>query len=151
MIRFVYGQDEAISTFVAKLQGEETGYRNCKALGVVDEHDRFLGGVVFYNWNPGTGIIEMTASALSPAWLSRRTLNRIGDFVFRECSCQMLLVHVRKSDEHVLRLLAAVGFAFTLVPRLFGRDLDGVICTLTDDDWYDGKFSHGRPEIEEAA
>lgn len=151
MIRFVYGHDEEVSTFVANLQGEENGYRNCKAFGVVDEHNRILGGVVFYNWNPATGIIEMTASALSPAWLSRRTLNRIGDFVFHECGCQMLLVHVRKSEEHVLRLLAAVGFAFTLVPRLFGRDLDGVICTLTDDDWYDGKFSHGRPAIEEAA
>jgi hypothetical protein len=136
---------------VANLQGEERGYRNCKTIGVADEQGNFLGGVVFYNWNPEAGIIEMTASAVSRAWLSRRTLNRIGDFVFHECGCQMLLVHVRKSEERVLRILASVGFVFTLVPRLFGRELDGVICTLTDDDWYGSKLSHGRPAIEEAA
>jgi len=151
MIRFVYDNDDVVSTIVANLQGEEKGYRNCKTIAVVDEHNNFLAGVVFYNWDPHSGRIEMTASAVSRAWLSRRTLNRIGDFVFRECGCQLLLIHVRKRDERVLRILAAVGFTFTLVPRLFGRDLDGVICTLTDDDWYGSRISHGRSLTEEAA
>jgi hypothetical protein len=151
MIQFVYGQDEAISTLVAKLQGAEHGRANCKTIGIVDEQGRFLAGVVFYNWNPETGIIEMSASALNPRWFSRRTLNRIGDFVFVECGCQLLLVHLRADNEHVLQVLAGVGFTFTRVPRLFGRDQDGVICTLSDDDWYAGKLSRGRPVQEEAA
>ena len=150
MVQFVYNEDETISTFVAKLQGAEKGPERCKTIGVLDDQGRFLGGIVFYNWNPDTRVIEMSAAAVNPSWLSRRTLNRIGDFVFHECGCQLLLVYVPENKVNVLRVLAAVGFSFTRIPRLFGRNADGVLCTLADDEWYDGRISHGRP-VEEAA
>jgi len=151
MIQFLYGQDELVSRLVANLQGAEHGRRNCKTIGVLDETGEFLGGAVFYNWNPEAGIIEISASAISPRWLSRRTLKRIGEFVFHECECQLLLVYLRADHERVLTLLAGLGFTFRLVPRLFGRDLDGVLCTLTDDEWFDGRISRGAHTTKEAA
>ena len=153
MIQFVYGQDVAISTLVAKLVSgsEANSYGRCKTIGVVDNKGRFLGGVVLYHYDPDSGSIQMTAAGLNPSGLSRRTINRIGDFVFGECGCQILRVDVREDNTRVLEILAGIGFTFTRVTRLGGRKLDGVICTLTDDDWYASKLSHGRPIKEEAA
>jgi|RhiMethySRZTD1v2_1073278.scaffolds.fasta_scaffold22571_4 RimJ/RimL family protein N-acetyltransferase len=152
MTCFVYGRDEEIAALVAKLvSGQEPNYGRCKTIGVTDDKGNFLGGVVLYHYDPASGSIEMTGAALDSSWLSRKTLNRIGDYVFDECGCQLLRVDVREDNERVLRILAGVGFSFTRVARLGGRNLDGVICTLTDDDWYAGKISHGRPKLEEAA
>src|SRR5262245_21721442 len=130
MTCFVYGRDEEIATLVARIQGTEQSFGRCRTVGVTDDKGRFLAGVVFHSWNPETGIIQISVGALSPRWYGRKTMNRIADFGFVECGCQMLLVYVREDNEAALRVLAGAGFSFTRVLRLFGRDQDGVIATL---------------------
>ena len=34
-----------------------------------------------------------------------------------------------------------MNFNLTYVPRMYGRDEDGVLCTLTDDQWLDSAVS----------
>ena len=53
----------------------------------------------------------------------------------------MLYGRVRAENEHLLSLLARVNFNLTMVPRMYGRSEDGVLCTLTDDQWLDSKLS----------
>jgi RimJ/RimL family protein N-acetyltransferase len=93
----------------------------------------------------------MSAAGLHPSWLSRRTLQRIGDFAFQECHCQMLRCEVPADNKRVLRVLHAVGFEFTYLPRMCGRGRDGVICTLTDDAWYGGRFGRFQQPMKEVA
>jgi len=44
----------------------------------------------------------------------------------------------------VLRILEAVGFDLHYIKRLGGRDRDGVVCTLTDDQWQASKYNFNR-------
>ena len=75
MLDYVFGHDEVVAAFVAQLIPEcrERGFGKCRAIGVVDETG-LLGGLVYRNWHPEVGTIEISGAALPGTnWLSRRT------------------------------------------------------------------------------
>jgi len=146
MLRYVYGQDEIIARFVAQMIPHvgELGFGKCKAIGVIDENGRLIAGVVYHNWQPWAGVIEMTAAATTPRWLTRETIQTIYDYPFEQADVQMVLSLVVAEDERLQRQLAAGGFMFIRVPRLLGRERDGVICLLTSEAWDECKFNRKR-------
>jgi len=142
MTKFVYDQDETISALVSKLiPGMERGFGTCKTIGVVDEKGRFLAGMVFHGWNPDNGTISLSGAALSPKWMSRAAFKRIGDFAFGECGCQMLMMQVPADNERLLGQLATIGFSLIAIPRFYGRDRNGVLATLTEEEWLASRFN----------
>jgi hypothetical protein len=70
----------------------------------------------------------------------------------------MVVQRVPADDERQLWMLARYDFAFTSLPRLFGRDRDGVVCCLTREAWEANKFNKrlrhhvgAVPSLSEAA
>lgn len=142
MIDFVYNHDEEIAQFIAQLTPPVSGgFGRCKTIGVVDEEGKLLAGMVYFNYDPVAEIIEMGIASISPRWFSRTTFRRMFEYPFVECGCQMLYCRVRADNEWLLSQLARIGFSLTMVPRMYGRGEDGVLCTYTDDQWLDCKFS----------
>ncbi len=154
MIDFVYGHDETVARAVAQMipSCRERGFGRCKAIGVVDGDGRLIAGVVYHNWQPEAGVIEMSVAALSDTrWLTRETLRRVHDYPFRQIGAQMILGLTSTDDQRLLRQLAALGYMFVLVPRLLGRDHDGVLCLFTREAYEQCRFMQQRVELEEAA
>lgn len=155
MIQFVYGKDKEIAAWVLQRISATDGDfgPGIKAIGMIDEQGRFLAGVVYHHWDPAAGTISMAAAAVSSRWLSRRVLQRVFDYPFDECGCQMLMIRLPDDREQLLHQLAVGGFAFTRIPRLYGRDKDGIVATLTDDDWRKCPFNKSTKQefVEEAA
>ena len=151
MMRFVYGHDHIIARFVAALI-PHVGWRgfpaNSKAVGIINEAGELIAGLVYSGWNPDAGTIEISGAATDPRWLTRETLRRMFSYPFEECACQMVVMRVLASNERLLRQLAAYGFNFVEVKRLFGREYDGVICTLTVEDWRANKFNKPKLVVE---
>ena len=151
MIRFVYGKDDEVGDFVARLTGMPRGVvAGGKAIGVV-KGDELIGGVVYHHWSPEAGTIVMSGASASARWLTRPVLKRIFDYPFVECGCQMVVMQVAESDFRLQRQLAVIGFAFVKIARLYGRGKDGVIATLTAEDWHESRFNRRIVELEEAA
>lgn len=155
MLRYLYGQDEAVAKFVVALipHNNGHGFGRVKTIGVLDDGGRLIAGVVYGNWHPEAGVIEIAAAAITPRWLTRQTIEVIYRYPFEQCGCQMIVQRTPANDERLLRQLAVGGYTFVLVPRLFGRDRDCVICTLTKETWERSKFIRrpATPAIEEAA
>lgn len=140
MLRYVFDRHELVADFVAQmiphLRGQHGIGKGCKAIGVVDDDNELIAGLIYHHWDPVAGTIEMTAAALpSCGWLTRSTLAVMYRYPFEQCNCQMVIKRVQVSNGSLLRQLAALGFRRVDVPRLFGRGRDGVICTLTYEDW----------------
>ena len=160
MLDYLYGHDHKVAHFVAQMIPHcHRGFGpNIKAIGVLDANGFLIAGMVYHNWDPDAGIIEMSGAAL-PAkyWLTRETLARIFQYPFHQVGCQMVVMRVRADNEPLLGVLARYGFAFSKVPRLFGRDCDGIVATLTREAWEENKFNqrlkhHLEPApLEEAA
>ena len=142
MLQFVYDNDEVIAEFIAQLLGRELrGFGKYKTLGVLDEEGRLIGGVVYHNYDKAAAVIEMGLAAVDRRFFNRETFRRMFEYVFIGAECQMLFTRVRASNEHLLSQMARLNFNLTLVPRMYGRDEDGVIGTLTDDQWLDSKLA----------
>lgn len=104
-----------------------------QAMGVFD--DELIGAVVFNNYQPEAGVIELHSAATTPRWLSRRVLWEMFDYVFNRAGCQMAVTRVSERDNRLLRIFTAYGFDHVTIPRLRGRDEAERIYFLTDDAW----------------
>jgi hypothetical protein len=159
MFDYVYGHDEVVARFVAQMipSCRERGFGACKAIGVVDTGS-LIAGIVYHHWDPDAGVIEISAAALpNSGWLSRETLKRMYQYPFLEVGCQMVMQRIPAEDLRQQRMMAAYNFMLIKVPRMLGRDKDGVLGLLTYEDWADNKINrrlrHHLPDapLQEAA
>lgn len=143
MLRYVYGYDTLVSQFVASLIPHcRRGFGpNAKTIGVIDEQDRLIAGLVYHNYDPEAEIIEISGAATTARWLSRGMVARMHQYPFHQCGCQMVAMRIPADNERLLRQLAVYDYVFTKVGRLFGRERDGVLATLTFEDWAANRFN----------
>jgi len=157
MFEFVYGHDAEIVRFIGQfIPTSTTNLGRCKTIGVIDGDGVLVAGLIYYDYKPAAGTIELGAASSTPRWLNRTTYRRMFEYPFIECGCQMVTVHASAEKEALLTLLARMNFSLTYVPRLCGRSEDGVLCTLTDDQWLDSRVARRiyrgvNKNIEEAA
>jgi hypothetical protein len=143
MFDYVYGHDALIADFVSKLIPELHGRslaRSSKAFGVVNKDGALIAGMVYHNWDPEAGVIEMSGAATDPKWLSVETLRRMYTYPYLGLRCQMTFMRVAADNERLLRQLAAFNYTFIRMPRMLGRDKDAVLCQLTYEAWCDNKI-----------
>jgi RimJ/RimL family protein N-acetyltransferase len=143
LLDYVYGQDKLVADFAATLipAVRERGFPASKAIGVIED-GKLIAGMVYHNFDPAAGVIEMSGAAIpGKYWLTPETLRRIYDYPFLEIGCQMVLMRVPEENRMLLRVLASIGYAFILVPRLLGHNKNCVLCTLTFEDWSSNKFN----------
>lgn len=138
MLTFIYQHDEEIAQFVAQFDPRgRAAMVNCKSIGVINENGDLIAGMVYFNYDKEAGVIEMGFAATDRRFFNRTTWKRMFEYPFIELGCQMMVARVRADDEKLLGMLARMNFNLTLIPRMFGREEDGVIATLTDDQWLD--------------
>ena len=153
MHQYIFGHDEAVAAFVAQLIPEcrERGFGKCRAIGIADAEGNLLGGLVYRNWCPEVGTIEISGAAVPGTnWLSRRTVQVMYDYPFYGVGCQMVIKTTMADNEIVLRIMAAIGFTLHYIERLGGRDRDGVVGTLTQEQWEASKYNVNRKRADAA-
>jgi len=147
-LKYVFGQDELVADFVARSKVASGAHKragfndaNLRAIGITNADDELIAGIVYFNYSPDEGTIEMSVEALrGHRWLTPSTLALMFQYPFLLCGCQMLITKTAARNEHVLRMLAAMNFQLIRVPRVAGRDQDGVLALLTVEDWLESKF-----------
>jgi len=146
----VYGQH--VADFVAmQIPGCARGFGACKAIGFVDD-GKLVAGVVYHNWNPESGVIEMSAASLNRAWLTKERLAAIFDYPFG--FCRMVLTRQSETNRRALRIWRSLGGKEYRIPDLRGPGEAEIIFTLSADDWRAGKFkgvSDGKTASARAA
>ncbi len=164
MLRYVYDQDLLVADFVARSKiasgyTKRAGFpdKNLRAIGIIDERNELIAGIVYFNYNPEAGTIEMSVEALpKQRWLTPTTLGVMFQYPFVHCGCQMLITKTMARSTHVLRMLAAMNFSLIRIPRAGGRNEDGVLALLTQEDWLASRFTkrfnhHVTVKADEAA
>lgn len=132
--------NEGIAAFVAgQIPGCGRGFSDFVTMGVV-EGAQLIAGVVYHNWNPESGVIELSAAAISKRWLSPPVIEAIFRYPFEEIGCQMVVLRVSERNNSMCRIAKSYGFQPFQIPRLRGRDEAEIIFTLTDDAWRCNRF-----------
>lgn len=107
---------------------------------------RIVGAVVFHNWQKDWGVIELSAGSTEKKWLSRDVMNAMFHYCFDRLGAQLALCNVsarnmQDNGRGLHRILREVGFKVYDIERLRGRDENGLIFTLSDDDWRGSRFN----------
>jgi len=143
MLRYVYDQPETVATAVAKMIPHMHGrpFGKCQALGIIDEQGRMIAGIVYHNWMPEAGVVDISVAALpGTGWFSRETVWRMYAWPFIDMEAQMVSHLVPADALHTQRQLATLGCMLIDIPRILGRDRDGVLGLLTREAWESSKF-----------
>ena len=153
-MKILHGHDAEVAGFVAALIPNcARGFANYRATGILDDDGKLIAGVVYHNWEPEAGVIEMSSASVSAHWLTRKVLREIFGYPFR-IGCQMIVFRVSERNTGLHRQFDALGLRRHVIPRLYGRDEAGIVFTLTDDDWSAGRFmrqSRGKTQSTNTA
>ena len=109
-------------------------FTNFTSLGVFNGSE-LLGVMVFHNWVPEAGVIEVSGAAISARWLTRPVLYALFSYVFDQIGCQALVMRVAPENTRIQRILRAYGYEETRIRRLRGRHQDELVFVLYDDVW----------------
>lgn len=135
-MRPIYGCNEAVTSLVTALidDCERSDFGECTAIGAADA-ERLFGGFVFHNYRPDAAVIEVSFAGIGRRWLTRPVLYAAFSYVFDDLGCQLAVSRTPASMTHAVRIARAYGFEQVRVPRLFGRDEDAIISSLTVEAW----------------
>src|SRR5215831_21105131 len=120
MLRYIYDNTEIVADFIAKLipharAGFAPGHTT---IGMIDEQGRLVAGLVYHNYDPESGTIEISGGALPGVhWLTARTIARFYGYPFLQLGCQMIYQRTPAENERLLGMLAAYNYSFIKIPR----------------------------------
>lgn len=133
-------QNRTVGRFVCELIWQKAeAIRDYCSMGVFSR-DQLVAGTLYHNWQPETGVIELTSASLEKRWLTRPVINAMFELPFQRLGCQMVVLRVREDNDNMQGIARSFGFDEYFIPRLGGRDKGEHIFTFTDDQWASSKF-----------
>jgi RimJ/RimL family protein N-acetyltransferase len=145
---FVYGNranpeiNNLLRRYVAtRLHGDESVYADCGSLGIVSDK-KLLGAVLFHNWQPDFGTIELSAAADSPRWLLKQTIREIMGICFDQLQCQQIFSRMAADNERAAQIYEFLGFNCILLPNMRGAGKHEYLMLLTVDEWRENKLNN---------
>lgn len=100
--------------------------------------------VLFQNYYPEFGTMEISAASDDSRWLRRSVVREIFGYVFDQCGCQAAILRCDPNDERMNKLAQGLGFKRYDIPRLRGRGKAEAIFVLGDDEYRQGRFHKGK-------
>ena len=142
-LRAVFYEDAACCAFVGAMIGVED-FGNCRTIGFLDADGLLEAAVVYNNWNPKSGVIEINAAARNRAWGTRGRLRLIFEYPF--AFARMVVARTSGNNPGPLRIWRALGAKEYRVEGLRGPDEDEIIHTMTVDHWRSSRWAHPAQE-----
>lgn len=129
---------EAVAAFVSLgLWDDLRGVGECQAVGFAGPGG-LVAGVLFHDWVPEAGVIELTAYATRRDWLTKDRLRTIFGYAFDQIGCRMAVARTPEDNSTARRIWRALGASETCIPDLHRPGEALCIQTLTAEAWRNG-------------
>lgn len=136
----------ALQDFVAQRVWGSRDYIGDGTLLAVVRANRVRGVVVFHNYQPDAGTIEISGAGDGP-WLTKGVLAEMARYTFGQMECQAVIMRSDAKNAVVARMAKATGFKRFDLPDVRGKGRAEAFYILSAEDWAAGKFKekdHGR-------
>ena len=116
----------------------------CQALGVTDEDDNLIGGVVFHDFQPQWANIQVSFAGERADWLTARLITAILSYAFDQLDCARITSLTPKRNRRARQFLMKFGFRHEgTIRKGFGTD-DSIISGLLKTEWQEHHFNRGK-------
>lgn len=124
---------------------DDPDFGPCSAIGVLDANETPVAAVVFNNYHPSWGTIEISCAATSARWLTKRLITGILSYPFGQLGCQRVQASTPLSATSARQFLKKLGFTLEGVGRsAMGAGVDVEVWSLLADEWAVSRFNVGR-------
>jgi hypothetical protein len=137
MERTTYGPE--VAEFVSELLAMPRGFGPCTAIGFRGKFAELEAGVVYHNWCPENGTIEISSAALHHRWGTKERLRIIFNYPFG--FVRMVVARTSENNPTPLRIWRALGAKEYRIPDLRGPGEAEIVTTLTADQWKDSRWA----------
>lgn len=136
-MRLLFGHDQVVARWVKDhIEHMRSDFGPSSAIGVTDEQGQPLAGVVFHDYQPDYGTIQLSAAASSPRWASRRVIASILSYPFRQLGVHKVWTATQHTNTRAIRFNKGIGFVQEGVLRdHFGQSVHAVICRMLKQDY----------------
>ena len=144
----VWDCPDGVGDFVSLgLWGRRANWQGAQALGFFDPAAAQLAaGVVFHNYEPEAGVIEVSAYSTRRDWLTRDRLRLIFGYPFDTVGVRICVARISEHNTRTLRIWRALGADLYPIPDLRAPGEAEVVATLRRDAWQHSIFmrqTHG--------
>lgn len=138
MMQYIWGGEttphanQAIGEFVSNITWGNTNgmFPGFTSLGVLKD-GRLIGGVIYHDYKPGAGTIEISAGAVNPKWLSGPTLYLMHSTAFDLYKCRMIGTGNAGGNKRLHRQLRRLGYKEHVLDDYWAENEDCHFWTLT--------------------
>ena len=130
----------AVVRFVEQgLWGGKREFGAATAMGWQDG-DGIVAGVIFHEWAPHYGVIEVSGYSARRDWLNKDRLRTILSYPFGQLGCRMVMARTSERNLRVRRICRAVGAFEVSIPDLCADGEAECFITLKRSDWLASRF-----------
>ncbi len=143
-------ENDYFADVVAKaIWGQDTWrtIENAQCMVVFDEGHQIRGVMVYHNWDPEAGVIEVSGAGWGK-WMTPDTLHAMYAYPFDFLQCQLVIQRNDPDDKKLERQLKRYGFNKYFIPRIRGREKGEALFTLTVEDWANNDFHKEKADGE---
>lgn len=142
-MKIAFNHDEAVAAFVAaRLPGFSVHPGMFTGIGVTDDNENAVAGVVFHDFFPQYRTCQVSMAADTPMWARPEVITRILTYPFEELGVWKLWTATpspkgeNAADNRVIRFLKHLGFTQeAILADQFGPDVHAVICRMRKPDF----------------
>ena len=132
---------DAVRDFVENgLWNRQRQFGPSTAIGFANAKEGLVAGIIYHNFDPDAGVIEISAYSMRRDWLSRAFLRLIFEYPFHQIKCRLVVARISERNSRTLRIWKALGSKLHSIPELRGPEEAEIIATLSRDDWQKSKF-----------
>jgi RimJ/RimL family protein N-acetyltransferase len=143
-LRLVTGFDAVVAQWVADRIPGVDDFGPCSAIGVADKDQNLVAGVVFHDYQPQWGNIQVSFAADRSDWLTPGTVQAIMRYAFNQLACLRITTLTPKRNKRARQFLLKFGFRVEgNVRNGFGDD-DCIISGLLRSEWQAHRFNRQR-------
>lgn len=114
------------------------------AFGVLSAENEMLGGVLFNNYHPDMGNIEVSFAAAGKRWLTPEIITKILSYPYAQLECLRVTSVTPRRAASARRFLERFGFRREGLIRRGFRNDDAIISGLLREEWDESRFNVAR-------
>lgn len=117
-----------------RIWGHPDGFRTFSSMAVA-RGTTIIGGVIFHDYQPERGTVEMSVAGDHGRWITRGVVNDAMHFIFDMLGCQMVFGQAASNNPDALSMDRRIFTSEVVIPRLMGRYIDGHVFSLAEEEW----------------
>lgn len=128
---FLTGRNEDVAAWVAeRIPDCHYGFKDCTAIGVVSG-ERMIAGVVYHQYQPEFGTIQLHIATESPMWARRETIRQLLAYPFIQLGVFKAWVCMAEDNHKAVETVKHIGFKReATLANQFGKGRHAVISRM---------------------